>query len=89
MVVSITAVEIVEDRTVSLTFSDGSTRAVDLTDWLWGPVFDAIAKDDDLFAEVAVDPEHGTIVWPNGAHFAPEVLHGDYEATQPWKQVRH
>jgi hypothetical protein len=88
-VVAITEVEVIEDRTVSLTFSDGSTRVVDLTEWLWGPVFDPIAKDDDLFARVAVDPEQGAIVWPNGAHFEAEVLHGDYEGTQPWKQDRH
>jgi len=85
----ITDVEIVEDRTVELTFADGSTRIVDLTPHLWGPVFDAIAKDDALFAQVAVDPELGTIGWPTGAHLDPDVLHGDFEATQPWKQPHH
>lgn len=84
--VAITEVEIIEGRTVSLTFSDGSNRVVDLTPHLWGPVFDAIAKDDEVFAQIAVDTELGTIGWPNGAHFDPDVLHGDYEATQPWKQ---
>lgn len=79
-------VEIIEDRTVKLAFRDGSTRIVDLTPYLWGPVFDDIANDDAVFAEVAVDPELGTISWPNGAHFDADVLHGDYEATQPWKQ---
>jgi len=87
--VAITEVEIVEDRIVSLTFSDGSKRVVDLTDWLWGPVFEPIAKDDALFAQVTVDSEAGTIRWPNGAHFDPDVLHGDYQATQPWKQFPH
>ena len=85
----ITGVAIVSDRTVELTFADGSARVVDLEPFLWGPVFDAIAKDDAVFAEVAIDPELGTISWPNGVHLDPDVLHGDYEATQPWKQVRH
>ena len=85
---AVTAVEVIEDRTVSLTFSDDSVREVDLTEWLWGPVFEPIAKDDDLFAQVAVDPGKG-IAWPNGAHFEADVLHGDYEGTQPWKQDRH
>ncbi len=49
----------------------------------------AIAKDDSLFAQVAVDPELGTITWPNGVDLDPDVLHGDYEATQPWKQPHH
>ena len=87
--VDITGVEVLEGRTVSLTFSDESVRVIDLTEWLWGPVFEPIAKDDHLFAQVAVDPEQGTIVWPNGAHFDPEVPHGDYERSQPWKQDRH
>lgn len=85
----ITDVEIIEDRTVRLAFNDGSTRTVDLTPYLWGPVFEAIAGDDELFASVAVDPELGTIMWPDGAHLDPGALHGDYEATQPWKQLPH
>lgn len=82
----ITDVEIIENRTVELTFGDGSTRVVDLTSFLWGPVFADIAKDDDVFAQISVDPERGTIEWPNGAHLSPEVLHGDYAATEPWRQ---
>jgi hypothetical protein len=35
--------------------------------------------DPDYFAQVRVDPEAGTIVWPNGLDLAPEVLHGDCE----------
>ena len=77
--VDVTAVEVLEERTVHLWFSDGTERVVDLTPFLWGPVFEAIAKDDDVFRSVRADPEAGTIVWPNGADLAPEVLHGDFE----------
>jgi hypothetical protein len=28
---------------------------------------------------VRVDPELGTVVWPNGYDLDPDVLHGDYE----------
>ena len=38
-----------------------------------------IATNDDMFNEVRVDPEIGTITWPNGADLDPDVLHGDYE----------
>jgi hypothetical protein len=34
-------------------------------------------KERASFVQVSVDPECGTIVWPNGADFAPEWL---YEA---------
>ncbi|NNC92988.1 MAG: DUF2442 domain-containing protein [Acidimicrobiia bacterium] len=85
----VTDVKIVAERTVELTFADGSIRVVDLEPYLWGPVFAAIAKDDGLFAQVTVDPELGTITWPNGVDLDPAALHGDYEATQPWKQPHH
>ncbi|MFQ5932661.1 MAG: DUF2442 domain-containing protein [Nitrospiraceae bacterium] len=77
--VEITAVEVIEDRTVRLWFSDESERVVDLSPFLWGPAFEEIATNDALFDQVRVDPEIGTITWPNGADLDPDVLHGDYE----------
>jgi hypothetical protein len=32
-------------------------------------------QDVEYFATVAVDPDLGTVVWPNGADLAPDVLH--------------
>ncbi|MEZ5140191.1 MAG: DUF2442 domain-containing protein [Acidimicrobiales bacterium] len=32
-------------------------------------------RNVDFFARVAVDPDLGTIVWPNGADSAPDALH--------------
>jgi hypothetical protein len=81
--VEVIRVEVVEERTVRLRFSDGSERVVDLTPLLWGPVFVEIARDDELFAEVRVDPDIGTITWPNGADLDPDVLHGDFEPSHP------
>lgn len=81
--VDVTKVVVVEERTVRLTFSDGSERVVDLMPLLWGPVFEEIARDDDLFAQVRVDPDIGTITWPNGADLDPDVLHGDYQPARP------
>jgi Protein of unknown function (DUF2442) len=48
-----------------------------------GPVFEEIARYDDLFAQVRVDTEIGTITWPNGADLDPDVLHGDHEPAHP------
>ena len=63
---------------VHLTFADGTEGAVDLGPRLRGRagVF-ALLQDPAYFAQVAVDPEAGTIVWPNGADIDPDVL---YEA---------
>ena len=65
------------ERRVRLAFTDGTVRDVDLAPLLWGPVFERIRNDDEAFAEVSVDEELGTIVWPNGADVDPDVLHGD------------
>lgn len=61
-----------------LTFSDGSARDVDLTGELHGPVFEPLA-DPAYFAQVRVDDQLGTVVWPNGADLDPLVLHGDFK----------
>jgi hypothetical protein len=41
-----------------------------------GPVFAALREDPELLAMAAVDPELGTVVWPNGADIDPVVLRG-------------
>ncbi|MGB8360563.1 MAG: DUF2442 domain-containing protein [Acidimicrobiia bacterium] len=81
--VDITDVEVLHDRVVRLSFSDGVKRTVDLAPLLWGPAFEGIAADDELFAQVKADPETGTIGWPNGADLDPDVLHGDFEPVNP------
>ncbi len=60
-----------------LTFADGLVSEVDLTEKLSGPVgpvFEPL-KDPAFFAQVSVDAEVGTVVWPNGADLAPDALH--------------
>ena len=52
---------------------------VDLEGELWGPMFEPLRANADLFRQVHVDEELGTIVWPNGADMDPDVLHGDFE----------
>jgi hypothetical protein len=65
-----------------LTFTDGLVREVDLSGDLWGPMAEPL-HDPDYFSQVRVDPELGTVVWPNGYDLDPDVLHGDYEAVEP------
>jgi len=57
-----------------LRFSDGVKGEVDLESELWGEVFQPL-KDKARFAELSLDDELETIVWPNGADFAPEFLY--------------
>ena len=58
-------------------FVDGTFRTIDLGPKLArsvGPIFEPL-KDGTYFARVSVDPEIGTVVWPNGADIAPDVIH--------------
>jgi len=57
-----------------LAFNDGTQKTIDVRPLLHGPVFEAL-RDPAYFARVQLDPTCGTVVWPNGADFAPEALH--------------
>ncbi len=71
------SVEHLGDYRLRVSFADGTVRAVDLEAKLSGevgPVFEPL-RDVTFFALATVDPETGTVVWPNGADLAPDVLH--------------
>jgi hypothetical protein len=72
--VRIRGVETLGGFRVRLSLTDGTTREVDLDPYLNGPVFEPLRADTALFQDVRVDPELGTIVWPNGADIDPDVL---------------
>jgi len=63
----------VSGYTVWLRFSDGAEGEVDLAKELHGPVFEPL-KNIEVFRQFVVHPELKTLVWPNGADFAPEFL---------------
>lgn len=71
---------------VRLHFTDGSTGVVDLAPWIVGKrgVFAAL-QDASFFRQVTVDPEAGTLIWPNGADLDPDVL---YEAAHAVSATR-
>src|SRR5438128_8491011 len=64
----------VTGHTVWLRFEDGTQGEIDLAADLWGPVFEPL-RDPDYFKQVRLNPDIGTIVWPNGADFSPEFLY--------------
>jgi uncharacterized protein DUF2442 len=72
----IVAVRVVDAFVVELIFADGSMGQVDLAPVIVGKggVFAAL-NDPKVFAQVRVDPESGTIVFPNGVDLDPDVLY--------------
>ena len=72
--VHVTGVEVVGDHCLHVSFEDGAEGELDLSMWPRRGVFEPLA-DPDYFRQVTLDPELGTIVWPNGADIAPETLH--------------
>ncbi|MCB1985757.1 MAG: DUF2442 domain-containing protein [Burkholderiales bacterium] len=62
------------DYRVWLKFADGVEGEVDLEKELWGEVFQPL-RDKARFAELSVNEDIDTLVWPNGADFAPEFLY--------------
>jgi len=61
-------------KLLELTFNDSTRKTVDVSPLLSGPVFEPL-RDPAYFARVELDRVCGTVVWPNGADFAPEALH--------------
>jgi len=58
-----------------LRFDDGAEGEIDVKKMTtFEGVFEPL-EDPDFFSQVRVDPEAGTIVWPNGADLDPLVLH--------------
>jgi hypothetical protein len=79
MLIDVIEVRYVRDFVIWVKFEDGAEGTIDLAGELYGPVFEPL-KDVDFFKQVRVDPELGTIVWPNGADLAPEFLHEQVHA---------
>ncbi len=70
----ITAVEVVGEFRLRLTFDDGTVGEVDFAERDWPGVLQRLG-DRAYFSRVFVDPELGTVAWPNGVDLAPEPLY--------------
>ena len=72
---TVTEARVLDGYRLELAFSDGVREAVDLSPRILGSggVFRAL-EDPEFFRQVRVDPQLGTIVWPNEADFCPELL---------------
>jgi len=74
MTPKVTDAKYIKDYTLYLCFSDGSDGEVDLEHELDGEIFEPL-KDLSYFKEFIFNQELHTVVWPNGADFAPEFLY--------------
>ena len=74
MLVHVVEAKYISGYKIWIKFDTGDEGEVDLTDVLWGKVFEPL-KDREIFRRFTVDPEAGTIVWENGADLAPESLY--------------
>jgi len=70
----------VRGHTVWLRFRDGTHGEIDLGPSLRGPVMEPLANVE-VFKQFSIHPEFHTLVWPNGADFAPEFLHDNVHIT--------
>jgi len=74
MILHVTEAKYLTDYKIRVSFNDGKEGVADLSDGLIGPVFNPL-KNKKLFAQLCVDEELATIVWPNGADLAPESVY--------------
>jgi hypothetical protein len=65
---------VVGERVLRLLFSDGTVGDIDFSAERWTGVLTPL-NDPAYFAEVTVDPEAGTVAWPDGIDLAPEPLY--------------
>jgi uncharacterized protein DUF2442 len=69
-----------EGHRLRLLFADGAVKDIDLTESLSrGGVFAPIRDRREVFEQVRVNPESGTIEWPGEVDLDPEVLYGNFE----------
>ncbi len=85
MLKRVVAVKVLRPFVLEVTLDDGFRREVDLEPLLWGEVFQPL-RDPALFAPAAVDPDWGSVYWPNGADLAPEFLY--YGDETPYGRVQ-
>lgn len=69
-------VRVLDGYRIELQFSDGVHGVVDLAARIVGRggIFEPL-ENPEFFRRVAVNNEFGTIVWPNGTDFCPDMLY--------------
>lgn len=74
LIIKVSDFEILGDHTLRVRFDDGTAQVINFLPVLAGELF-APLRDRSVFAQVRLDAECHTLVWPNGADFDPATLH--------------
>lgn len=68
-------VHCLDDYRLEITFEDGVEGIVDIAEAIsFDGVFEPL-QDEDFFRQVKINPDTGTIEWPNGVDLDPVVLY--------------
>jgi hypothetical protein len=78
--------EAVSDYTLRVRFDDDTEQTIDFRPILAGELYGPL-RDTKLFAQVRIDTEVHTLVWPNGADFDPATLHDWPAQAQALKEL--
>ena len=83
-----------KDYCLRLRFEDGAEGEVDVAVLIQFEGIFAPLQDRNEFLKVFIDPELGTICWPNGADLDPDVLYAkvtgeDITVSQPLESQKH
>jgi hypothetical protein len=73
MILRVVESQVIGPHALRVRFNNGDVKEIDLANELDGPIFEPL-RDPSFFGRAALDPVCGTVVWPNGADFAPEAL---------------
>jgi len=78
-------VQVLSEWRLSVTFNDGVSGLVDLSEAIHAPDAGLLAelKDESYFALAYLD--YGAVAWPNGADLAPEAMHDAIQETGIWR----
>lgn len=81
--VDVTSVRVLSRYVLELTFDTGEIKVIDVEPLLLGPIFERIRSDYSYFTQVSVDPDAGTIVWPDEEDISPHTLYSESKPAIP------
>ncbi len=70
----VTGFKLLHKYTIRIEFDDKSIQIIDFEPVLYGPIFGQL-RDIEIFNQVSLNSDIGTLFWPNGADIDPNVLY--------------